>query len=124
MREGRAKKYSTGLALPGNNGFNAVDRALPGESSANLRDSDAGTLIAHSSVGAYRRKSVIENTRMRISTPNKPSSYMLALNMLEPSRDQIPPCVRLAASKVITSMRLIEAIRPTTRNGSVTRTWE
>ncbi len=50
-----------------------------------LRDADAGTLTAHSFSGAYRRKSVIENTRIRMTSPNKPSSIMLPRKMLAPS---------------------------------------
>src|ERR1035437_8121938 len=74
--------------------------------------------------GANRRKSVMENTKMRMSSPNKPSSVMLARNMLALSFDHVPPFVRVAASKAITRTRRIEANRPTTRNGSVTRKCE
>src|ERR1700730_8103422 len=43
---------------------------------------------------------------------------------LEPSVAHAPSLVRVAASRVITRMRRIEAISPTTRKGSVTRTCE
>jgi hypothetical protein len=46
---------------------------------------------------------------------------MLDRNMLATSGVHVPPFVRFAASNVITRMRRIEAIRPTTRKGSVTR---
>src|ERR1035441_6518371 len=47
----------------------------------------------------------MENTKMRMSSPNKPSSVMLARNMLAPSADHAPPFVRVAASNVITRTR-------------------
>ena len=68
---------------------------------------------------AFRRKSVTENTRMRTSTPSKLSSAMLARKMLALSADHVPSLVSVDASKVITRMRRMEAIRPTTRKGSV-----
>ena len=61
---------------------------------------------------------------MRMSKPSNPSSIMLARNMPASSAEKDQAFVRFAASSVITRMRRIEAIRPTTRNGSVTKKWE
>jgi hypothetical protein len=57
----------------------------------------------------------MKNTRMRTS---KPSSIMLARKRLALSTDHVPSLERVEASRVITRMRRIEAIRPTTRNGT------
>jgi len=54
-------------------------------------------------LGANQRKSVMENTKSKNEqAPNKPSSIMLARNMLASSADHVPGFVRLAASSVIT----------------------
>jgi hypothetical protein len=46
---------------------------------------------------------------------------MLARKMLALSADHVPSFVSVEASKVITRIRRMEAIRPTTRKGSVKR---
>jgi hypothetical protein len=50
-----------------------------------------------------------------MSKPSKPSSIILARNIVAFSPENDPAFVRLAASKVITSMCRIDAISPTTR---------
>ena len=44
--------------------------------------------------------------------------------MLAPSFDHVASLVSVAISRLITRIRRTEAISPTTRNGSVTRTCE
>src|SRR5712691_7380878 len=66
----------------------------------------------------------MENTKIRTNSPSKPSSTMEARKILAPWVDHVPSLVRVAASRVITRIRRIEAIRPTTRNGSVTKMCE
>src|SRR5712664_4611592 len=67
----------------------------------------------------------METTSTRTSRPNKPSSIIEERKMpCAPSVAHVPSLVRVAASRVITRMRRMEAISPTTRKGSVTRTCE
>jgi hypothetical protein len=54
----------------------------------------------------------MENTKIRMSRPSKPSSIMLARNIAAFSAENDPAFVRFAASRVITRMRRIEAISP------------
>ena len=60
----------------------------------------------------YRRNSVIENTKAKTNNPSTLSSIIEA-RRLALSVDHAPCLVRVASSRLITSIRRIEAIKPT-----------
>ena len=76
------------------------------------------SVASFAGAGAYRRNSVMEITNIRTKAPSKPNSSMEEWKIvLAPSLTHTPCLLRVAASKVITKMRRIEAISPTTRKG-------
>jgi hypothetical protein len=81
------------------------------------------SLASFATIG-YRRHSVIENTKAKTNNPSRPSSIIEARKRLAPSVDHAPCLVRVASSRFITCIRRIDAIKPITRNGSVTSTCE